>query len=341
MTAPMAQGANGALLEVEDLKVEFPVHGGILRRKVGAVRAVDGVSFVLREGETLGLVGESGCGKTTVARAIVNLLRATVPGVALSGSIRYRSARGDVDLLRLAGRAMRPYRGEISMVFQDPYSSLNPRMTIREIVEGPLRIHSRITVAERTARVRDLLVRCGLAPDHMSRYPHEFSGGQRQRIGIARALATGPRLVAADEPVSALDVSIQAQILNLLEDLQAELGLTYLFVAHDLNVVHHIADRIAVMYLGNLIEVGSADQVIRDPLHPYTRALLSAVPKAKPRAGARDHRIRLTGEVPNPLAKPSGCAFRTRCPIVRPDCATAVPPLRDHGMGHLVACPYV
>jgi oligopeptide/dipeptide ABC transporter ATP-binding protein len=329
------------LLEVENLRVEFPIHGGLLRRKIGAVQAVDDVSFTLRSGETLGLVGESGCGKTTVARAVVNLLRATVPGVTLGGAIRYHGRQGAVDLVALDRREMRPYRAEIAMVFQDPYSSLNPRMTVRDIVGGPLRIHSDLSPAGRETRVRELLARCGLSPEQMSRYPHEFSGGQRQRIGIARALSTHPRLIAADEPVSALDVSIQAQILNLLSDLQSEFGLTYLFVAHDLNVVHHIADRIAVMYLGNLIEVGTADQVIRNPLHPYTRALLSAVPKPRPRAGARDGRIRLQGEVPNPLMKPSGCAFRTRCPIVRPDCALVPPPLLDHGDGHWVACPYV
>ena len=333
--------SNDLLLEVENLEVEFPVHGGLLRRRIGAVKAVDHVSFQLHAGETLGLVGESGCGKTTVARAVVNLLSATVPGVVQSGSIRYHGDDGPVDLLRLGRSAMRPYRAQIAMVFQDPFSSLNPRMTVREIVGGPLRIHTQLTPADRDQRVREILARCGLSPDQMSRYPHEFSGGQRQRVGIARALVTSPRLIAADEPVSALDVSIQAQILNLLSDLQAEFGLTYLFVAHDLNVVHHIADRIAVMYLGNLIEVGSADQVIEEPLHPYTRALLTAVPKPVPRAGARDSRTKLQGEVPNPMQKPSGCAFRTRCPIARPDCAEAVPPLLDHGAGHWVACPYV
>jgi oligopeptide/dipeptide ABC transporter ATP-binding protein len=270
----------------------------------------------------------------------VNLLRATVPGVSLAGSIRYHSTDGPVDLLAIGRGAMRRYRSEIAMVFQDPFSSLNPRMTVREIVGGPMRIHTAWSPAERDQRVQELLVRCGLQPDQMSRYPHEFSGGQRQRIGIARALATHPRLIAADEPVSALDVSIQAQILNLLSDLQGEFGLTYLFVAHDLNVVHHIADRIAVMYLGNLIEMGSGDQVILEPLHPYTRALLSAVPKPVPRAGARAGRVQLTGEVPNPLRKPSGCAFRTRCPIARPDCAVARPPLVERAPGHWVACPY-
>ncbi len=331
---------DGLLLEVEDLAVEFPVHGGLLRRKIGAVRAVDEVSFHLRAGETLGLVGESGCGKTTVARAIVNLLRATVPGVVLKGKIRYHAPDGPVDLLSIGRRAMRRYRSEIAMVFQDPFSSLNPRMTVREIVGGPMRIHTAFSPTERDQRVRDLLLRCGLQPDQMSRYPHEFSGGQRQRIGIARALSTHPRLIAADEPVSALDVSIQAQILNLVSDLQEEFGLTYLFVAHDLNVVHHIADRIAVMYLGNLIEMGAADQVIREPFHPYTRALLSAVPKPVPRGGGRAGRIRLEGEVPNPLHKPSGCAFRTRCPIARPECAVARPPLVERSAGHWVACPY-
>jgi oligopeptide/dipeptide ABC transporter ATP-binding protein len=329
------------LLAVEDLRVSFPIYGGLLRRKVGAVNAVDGVSFALAPGETLGLVGESGCGKTTVARAVVNLLRAMVPGIHLSGTISYLAESGVVDLLTLGAKAMRPYRAEISMIFQDPFSSLNPRLTVREIVDGPLRLHTKLSRAEREERVRELLARCGLQPDHINRYPHEFSGGQRQRIGIARALATHPRLIAADEPVSALDVSIQAQVLNLLAELRAEFGLSYLFVAHDLNVVHHIADRIAVMYLGNVIELGEADEVIRRPLHPYTVALLSAVPQPVPRSGARGRRIRLTGEVPNPLAKPSGCAFRTRCPIARPDCADQVPPLVDRGAKHFVACPYV
>jgi oligopeptide/dipeptide ABC transporter ATP-binding protein len=338
---PAPAGGNGLLLEVEDLAVEFPIYGGLLRRRVGAVRAVDGVSFALRCGETLGLVGESGCGKTTVARAIVNLLRPTVPGVAVRGAIRFHARSGVADVTRLGRRAMRPLRSEIAMIFQDPYSSLNPRMTVQQIVEGPLRIHSSMTRAERADRVRELLVRCGLQSEHAGRYPHEFSGGQRQRIGIARALATGPRLVAADEPVSALDVSVQAQVVNLLEDLKGEMGLSYLFVAHDLNVVHHIADRIAVMYLGNLIEVAEAGAVIREPLHPYTVALLSAVPRPVPRGGGRGRRIRLTGEVPNPLAKPAGCAFHTRCPIARPECAEAVPPLVYHGGGHWVACPYV
>ncbi len=329
------------LLAVEDLRVSFPIFGGLLRRKVGSVNAVDGVSFHIAPGETIGLVGESGCGKTTVARAVVNLLRATVPGVHLSGSIRYDAKSGVVDLLALGTKAMRPYRAEISMVFQDPFSSLNPRLTVREIVDGPLRLHTTLGRAEREERVRELLARCGLQPDHINRYPHEFSGGQRQRIGIARALATHPRLIAADEPVSALDVSIQAQVLNLLAELREEFRLSYLFVAHDLNVVHHIADRIAVMYLGTVIELGEADEVIRRPLHPYTVALLSAVPQPVPRSGARERRIRLTGEVPNPLAKPSGCPFRTRCPIVRPDCAEAVPPLADRGGGHEVACPHI
>jgi oligopeptide/dipeptide ABC transporter ATP-binding protein len=343
MTVGTAGGAaaNGRLLEVQDLRVEFPIYGGLLRRKVGAVRAVDRVSFELRAGETLGLVGESGCGKTTVARAVVNLLRSTAPGVAVGGSIHFHSSRGPVDLVSLGRKAMRPYRAEVNMIFQDPYSSLNPRMTIQQIVEAPLRIHTRMTRAEREERVRWLLDRAGLQAEHAGRYPHEFSGGQRQRIGIARALATSPRLIAADEPVSALDVSIQAQVVNLLEELQDELGLTYLFVAHDLNVVHHIADRIAVMYLGNLIEVGEADEVIRRPLHPYTAALLSAVPRPAPRGRDRSRRIRLTGEVPNPLQKPPGCPFHPRCPIARPSCARETPALADRGGGHQAACPYV
>ncbi|MCE9552358.1 MAG: ATP-binding cassette domain-containing protein [Planctomycetes bacterium] len=328
------------LLEVRNLSVAYPIWGGVLKHKVGEVRAVDDVSFTLLRGETLGLVGESGCGKTTVAKAIINILAATVPGVRLEGEIVFHGPHGPVDLLGLSRGQMRPLRAEIQMVFQDPFSSLNPRMTVGQIVEAPLRIHSKQTPQQRKERVEWLMTRVGLQPDHVQRYPHEFSGGQRQRIGIARALAVNPKLIVADEPVSALDVSVQAQVINLLQDLQEEFGLTYLFVAHDLSVVHHISERIAVMYLGNLIELGTSDDVYLKPAHPYTRALVSAVPRPVP-GGGRPDRVRLQGEIPSPLAKPSGCPFRTRCPIAKPECADARPPLLPKETGQLAACPFV
>ncbi|HHO51987.1 MAG TPA: ATP-binding cassette domain-containing protein [Deltaproteobacteria bacterium] len=325
------------LMQVEDLHVTFPVYGGVLRHRVAGVRAVDGISFDLHEGEVLGLVGESGSGKTTVGRAMINLLRFTSPDVELSGQIRF--GRPPADLNGLPRSAMLPFRAQIQMIFQDPYASLNPRMTVQQIVEGPLRIHTRQSADERRATVADLLDRVGLQSAYAERFPHEFSGGQRQRIGIARALATHPKLLIADEPVSALDVSVQAQVINLMQELKEEFGLTYLFIAHDLSVVQYISDRIAVMYLGNIVEIGPADQVYADPRHPYTRALISAVPKPDPRKSRRD-RIRLEGDIPTPLNKPSGCGFRTRCPIARPSCADAVPPLVDVGGGQRVACPH-
>ncbi|MEQ1500753.1 MAG: oligopeptide/dipeptide ABC transporter ATP-binding protein [Myxococcota bacterium] len=327
---------SAALVTVENLVVEFPVYGGIFRRRVAGVRAVDDVSFTLRRGEVLGLVGESGSGKTTVGRAIANLVQFSNPDAVLGGRILYGPT--GIDLNGLPRRQMLPIRSKVQLVFQDPFSSLNPRMTVYQLIEAPLRIHLRLTAEQRLARVRDLLDRVGLQPSYADRYPHEFSGGQRQRIGIARALATNPELVIADEPVSALDVSVQAQVLNLMSDLRRDFGLTYLFVAHDLSVVHHVSDRIAVMYLGNIVEIGPADAVRHDPRHPYTRALLSAIPRPDPRSD-RSKRIRLVGEVPSPLAKPSGCGFRTRCPIAVPACAAAVPPLIDTGGGHQVACP--
>ncbi len=325
------------LLNVQDLKVTFPVYGGVLRRRVAGVKAVDGVSFVLRKGEVLGLVGESGSGKTTVGRAIVNLLRFTSPDVELGGSIKY-GLKG-VEINGVGRGAMLPFRSKIQMIFQDPYSSLNPRMTVEQIIDVPLRIHTELSRDARRARTLELLERVGLQRAYASRYPHEFSGGQRQRIGIARALATRPELVVADEPVSALDVSVQAQVVNLMAELREDFGLTYLFVAHDLSVVHHVSDRIAVMYLGSVVEIGPSDQLWRSPRHPYTRALISAVPRADPRSD-RTKRIVLQGDIPTPLAKPSGCGFRTRCPIARPSCAEAVPPLVDVGGGQLVACPH-
>ncbi len=329
------------LLSVRDLLVGFPIFGGVLRRQVAEVRAVDGVTFDIARGEVLGLVGESGSGKTTIGRAIMNLLRPTVAGVRLEGEIRFPALGGDgtIDLNGIPRSQMLPYRAQVQMVFQDPYSSLNPRMTVQQIVSGPMRIHTDLTAAQQRDRVAELLDRVGLQPAYAARFPHEFSGGQRQRIGIARALATRPALIVADEPVSALDVSVQAQVINLMASLREEFGLTYLFIAHDLSVVYHVSDRIAVLYLGNIVELGSAEDVYHRPKHPYARALLSAVPRPDPRSNRRD-RIRLEGEIPTPLNKPSGCGFRTRCPIARPACAESVPALVDTGDGHMVACPF-
>jgi peptide/nickel transport system ATP-binding protein len=327
------------ILEVKDLRVGFPVVGGVFARKIAEIRAVDGVSFDLEKGEALGLVGESGCGKSTVGRAIVNILRAMVFGVEISGKILYRHASGTVDLARLSRAKMRPFRTDLQMIFQDPYSSLNPRMTVGQIVEEPLKIHNTATAKERKDRVQWLLTKVGLTAEQSDRYPHEFSGGQRQRIGIARALATNPKVVIADEPVSALDVSIQAQVINLMQDLQDEFDLSYIFIAHDLSVVRHISKRIAVMYLGHIVEIGPGEAIYKNPQHPYSRALLSAVPRPDPEA-ALDRRIHLTGDIPNPMHKPSGCPFRTRCPIAKPSCADAMPPL-EFKEGRWVACPWV
>ncbi len=327
------------ILQVKDLRVRFPVHGGVLLRKIAEVKAVDGVSFDLLKGETLGVVGESGCGKSTLGRAIINILRAMNYGVEITGQILYQDNGQTIDLAQLSRSAMRPYRSAIQMIFQDPYSSLNPRLTVRQIIEEPLRIHTRYSATERRAQVVDLLKKVGLSEDHANRYPHEFSGGQRQRIGIARALSTRPRIVIADEPVSALDVSIQAQVINLMQELQEEFDLSYIFIAHDLSVVRHISDRIAVMYLGNIVEIGPAEKVYRQPLHPYSRALLSAVPRPDPKATHED-RIPLTGDVPSPIRKPSGCAFHTRCPVVEPSCSEEVPSL-DVKEDRAVACPWV
>jgi len=270
------------ILEVRDLKVRFPVFGGVIPRKKGEVRAVDGVSFTLHRGETIGLVGESGCGKTTVGRAIVNILRAMSYRVEIEGQILYHRGDDIIDLASLGRREMRRYRSDLQMVFQDPYSSLNPRMTVGAIIEEPLKIHTTQSKTERRDRVRTLLEKVGLSPAHATRYPHEFSGGQRQRVGIARALATNPKIVIADEPVSALDVSIQAQVINLMEDLQQEFGLSYIFISHDLSVVRHVSDRIFVMYFGKIVESGPAEQVYSQPTHEYSRLLLSAVPRPDP-----------------------------------------------------------
>ena len=329
------------LLTVKDLEVHFPIFGGIFYHKMGEIKAVDGVSFDLKRGETLGLVGESGCGKSTTGRAIINVLRFISPDVHLGGQINLHNTDGtSVDLLNMKKKDMRQYRSRIQMVFQDPYSSLNPRLTVKEIVGEPLKIHTQMSTSERDERVAWLLSKVGLRPEQARRYPHEFSGGQRQRIGVARALATNPELIIADEPVSALDVSIQAQVLNLLLDLQEEFHLTYLFIAHDLSVVQHISHRIAVMYLGNIVEIGTSEQIFHNPTHPYTKALISAVPVPEPQR-TRPQRQVLVGDVPTPLAKPSGCGFRTRCPIAKANCAQNIPELKERGNGQLVACPYV
>jgi oligopeptide/dipeptide ABC transporter ATP-binding protein len=317
------------ILEVRTLVKHFHVGGGLFGGAPGVVRAVDGVSFTIQRGETLGLVGESGCGKTTTGRCILQLERPTSGQVIFEGH----------DLTTLEGADLRRARRRIGVIFQDPYSSLNPRMTVGQIVEEPIAVHGLVPdAAARKRRVRELLERVGLLPQHGRRYPHELSGGQRQRVGVARALAMEPTLIVCDEPVSALDVSIQAQIINLLEDVQAEFGLTYLFVAHDLAVVRHISDRVVVMYLGKIAELADRKELYDDPLHPYTRALLAAVPIPDPELEARrDHTV-LRGEVPSPLRPPSGCVFHPRCPIAIDRCRTEVPELREVKPGHWAAC---
>ena len=320
------------LLEVRNLKKYFPVRRGVLRRVVAHVKAVDGISFFIREGETLGLVGESGCGKTTVGRTILRLIDPT------DGSILFYNDNKPTDIAKLSNRALKPLRRQMQIIFQDPYSSLNPRMTIGDIVGEPLVVHRVGTAAEREARVKELLEAVGLNPQYMKRYPHEFSGGQRQRIGIARALALGPKLIICDEPVSALDVSIQAQVLNLLEDLQKEFGLTYLFIAHDLSVVRHISDRVAVMYLGKIVEMAETEELFRNPRHPYTEALLSAVPVPDP--DYQRERIILKGDVPSPVNPPSGCYFHPRCPYMQPICKEQEPPFVDIGGEHFASCHF-
>ncbi|HSJ58732.1 MAG TPA: oligopeptide/dipeptide ABC transporter ATP-binding protein [Anaerolineae bacterium] len=323
---------NGILLEVKDLKKWFPIRKGFFKRVVGHVRAVDGVTFHIREGETLGLVGESGCGKTTTARCILRAVKPT------SGEILYHKADGRVmDIASLPESEVRPMRGEMQMVFQDPFASLNPRMNLLDIVGEPLLVLGGIkSREERTERVAELLRLVGLRPEYMQRFPHAFSGGQRQRIVIARALALNPRLVVADEPVSALDVSVQAQVLNLMLKLQQELGLTYLFVAHDLSVVKHICDRVAVMYVGKIVELAPTRELFYNPLHPYTAALLSAVPVADPRI--RSAMTPLEGDVPSPANPPSGCYFHPRCPYAIDVCRTDAPPLVELRPNHFVAC---
>lgn len=331
---------NKNLIEINDLYVKFPVFAGVFLRKVAEVRAVDGVSFSVKHGETLGLVGESGSGKSTIGKAILNVLRITAPDVALEGNIKLDKNGKMQNILDLPKSDMLPFRKEIQMIFQDPYSSLNPRMTVGKIIQEPMDIHEKkMSVAEKQEKVAWLLEKVGLSGEQATRYPHEFSGGQRQRIGIARSLATNPKLIIADEPVSALDVSIQAQVINLMQDLQEEFGLTFIFIAHDLSVVEHLSSRIAVMYLGNIVEIGTSDEVYRNAKHPYTRSLLSAVPLPDP-ARKDKNRIILKGDIPSPLSKPSGCGFRTRCPLARKECAEARPEYKDFGNGHLSACPY-
>ncbi|QDU84146.1 Oligopeptide transport ATP-binding protein OppF [Planctomycetes bacterium Pla163] len=328
------------LLSIRGLKVHFPVYGGVLRRKVGAVKAVDGIDLEVRRGETIGLVGESGSGKTTVGRAIINVLKPMYPDVELDGSIEVHSRDGLVQDVNGLGRArMNAFRPKIQMVFQDPFSSLNPRMTVAQLIGRPLELHTKLTRDERRERVESLLERVGLQRSYAERFPHEFSGGQRQRIGIARALSTRPEIIVADEPVSALDVSVQAQVVNLMQELARDFDLSYVFIAHDLSIVYHISDRIAVMYLGNVVEIGSAEQVYMRPRHPYTRALVSAVPHPDPKQRGRQ-RIRLEGDIPTPMNKPSGCGFRTRCPIAKASCADLPPEVQTVEVGHTVACPH-
>ena len=317
------------LLEVRNLVKHFRVTGGLFGGRSGLIRAVDGVSFELRRGETLGLVGESGCGKTTTGRCILQLERPTSGEVIFEGR----------DLTKLGDDELRAVRRKVQVIFQDPYSSLNPRMTVGQIIAEPLAVHGIVTERKsRAQRVRELLTHVGLLPQHAHRYPHQLSGGQRQRVGIARALAVEPSLIICDEPVSALDVSIQAQIINLLEDLQAQFGLTYLFVAHDLSVVRHISDRVAVMYLGKIVEITDRKSLYDAPLHPYTKALLSAVPIPDPVLEARRERVVLGGEVPSPLNPPPGCVFHPRCPIAIDRCRREVPELREIRVGHRAAC---
>lgn len=323
---------NDRLLEVNDLRVHFPIREGIvIERQIGAVRAVDGVDLEIMRGETLGLVGESGCGKTTVGRAILRLVEPTSGSIVFDGQ----------DITHLKGEALRTMRRRMQTIFQDPFSSLDPRQSVQRIVAEPMRAHGLASRGDVNDRVRELLNTVGLPAEAGSRYPHEFSGGQRQRIGIARALGLNPDLIVADEPVSALDVSIRAQVLNLLEELQDRFSLTYLFVSHDLAVVRHISDRIAVMYLGVIVESAPADSLYEQPLHPYTLALMSAIPIPDPVVEERRRRILLTGDLPSPANPPSGCRFHTRCPFRQPDrCGDEVPALREIDSGHRVACHY-
>ncbi len=328
--APAPGQEAAPLLEVKDLKMHFPVTSGlIIQRRIGDIKAVDGVSFSIRPGETLGLVGESGSGKTTVGRCIIQLNEPTSGEVWLDG----------IDLTKAKGKQMRAMRRRMQMVFQDPYSSLNPRMSIGSIIGEPMLVHN-IARGKNELReqVSELLHVVGLNPSMADRYPHEFSGGQRQRIGIARAIAVRPEFIVADEPVSALDVSIQAQLINLLEDIQEQFNLTFLFIAHDLSVVRHMSENVAVMYLGKIMELADRYELYENPLHPYTRALLSAVPVPNPRVEAQRERIVLQGTIPSPMNAPSGCVFHTRCPIAVDDCKVVTPPLKEYAPGHWAAC---
>ena len=328
--ANTTNGGGKPLVEVKNLKMHFPITRGIIfQRRVGAIKAVDGIDFTMTRGETLGLVGESGCGKSTTGRAILQLYRPTDGQVIFEG----------VDLTKTKGEDLRKMRRRMQMIFQDPYASLNPRMTVGSIIGEPLEVHNiGSNKKERQERVQELLKTVGLNPYFVNRYPHEFSGGQRQRIGVARALAVNPAFIVCDEPISALDVSIQAQIINLLEDLQDELGLTYLFIAHDLSVVRHISDRIAVMYLGKIVELADRDELYENPMHPYTQALLSAVPIPDPVIESKRKRIILEGDVPSPANPPKGCNFCTRCPKVMDICREQEPPFKEYKPNHYTAC---
>ncbi len=329
-THAATNGSEQPLLTVRGLKMHFPITRGIIfQRQVGAIKAVDGLDFTMYKGETLGLVGESGCGKSTTGRAILQLYRPT------EGSVNFEG----VELTQTRGEELRKMRRRMQMIFQDPYASLNPRMTVGSIIGEPLEVHGiGANKRERQERVQELLKTVGLNPYFVNRYPHEFSGGQRQRIGVARALAVNPAFIVCDEPISALDVSIQAQIINLLEDLQEELGLTYLFIAHDLSVVRHISDRIAVMYLGKIVELADRDDLYENPMHPYTQALLSAVPIPDPQIEMHRKRIILEGDVPSPANPPKGCNFSTRCPRVMDICREQEPPFKEYSPGHHTAC---
>ncbi len=318
------------LLAVENLTKHFPVMQGVFRRQVGTVKAVDGLDFEIRERETLGLVGESGCGKSTAGRVILRLHDATAGRIVFRGT----------DITSVDGEPLRRLRPRMQMIFQDPQDSLNPRMTVGSIIGEPLVEHGTVRGRALQERVEELLDAVGLDPGFTNRYPHEFSGGQRQRIGVARALALNPAFIVCDEPIAALDVSIQAQVVNLLEDLQKRLGLTYLFISHDLSMIRHIADRVAVMYLGKIVELASSDVLYREPLHPYTRALLSAVPIHDPEREARRERVILSGDVPSPANPPAGCRFSTRCPMAAPECSAREPQWRELRPGHRVACHF-
>jgi oligopeptide transport system ATP-binding protein len=318
---------NNILLKAENIVKRFPIHGGILSKEIAAVKAVQDISFTLKKGETLGLVGESGCGKSTLGRCLIKLIEPS------SGRIIFNNQ----DITDLQGEELKVLRRKMQIIFQDPYASLNPRMTIGAILEEPLVIHNLYqTPKERKERILELVNLVGLRPEHLSRYPHEFSGGQRQRVGIARALAVNPELIICDEPVSALDVSIQAQVINLLMDLQQKLGLTYVFIAHDLKVVEHVSTHVAVMYLGKIVEYAEAEELYRNPKHPYTKALLSAIPIPDPKP--REQRIILTGDVPSPINPPSGCYFNPRCPIATEECTQISPELREVAPGHVARC---